>query len=376
MSDLKADLQELYMKAGVKNIPMCFLLTDTQIGDDEWLVFINDLLNTGFIPDLFGEEDLDGIFNSIRSEAKAQGVPDNRQAMMDFFLQQVRTNLHMVLAFSPVGAAFRVRCRKFPGLINCCAIDWFHPWPREALVKVCFRFLDDIEFGEQEEFQQTLAEHMAEVHLTVNTTSERYLELERRFNYTTPKSYLEFIEFYKNLLSKKRANLRKQSGRLEKGIDTLRSTASDVAALKEDLTVTLVKVAEKQASVSELIAKMGVERGKVEEQQAFAAVEAQKAKAVADVANKIAGECERDLAAALPVMEQAKDAVNCLSKASLTTLKSFAQPPGNCVFVTNAAMILKGFPGKRDWPNAKKNDEGCREVSGRIERIRCNYCHR
>mmetsp|Transcript_17270 Transcript_17270/g.33650 ORF Transcript_17270/g.33650 Transcript_17270/m.33650 type:complete len:4514 (+) Transcript_17270:154-13695(+) len=354
MSDLKADLQELYMKAGVKNIPMCFLLTDTQIGDDEWLVFINDLLNTGFIPDLFGEEDLDGIFNSIRSEAKAQGVPDNRQAMMDFFLQQVRTNLHMVLAFSPVGAAFRVRCRKFPGLINCCAIDWFHPWPREALVKVCFRFLDDIEFGEQEEFQQTLAEHMAEVHLTVNTTSERYLELERRFNYTTPKSYLEFIEFYKNLLSKKRADLRKQSGRLEKGIDTLRSTASDVAALKEDLTVTLVKVAEKQASVSELIAKMGVERGKVEEQQAFAAVEAQKAKAVADVANKIAGECERDLAAALPVMEQAKDAVNCLSKASLTTLKSFAQPPGNCVFVTNATMILKGFPGKRDWPNAKK----------------------
>jgi dynein heavy chain len=351
MNDLKADLQDLYLKAGVKNIPICFLLTDTQIGDDEWLVFINDLLNTGFIPDLFGDEDLDGIFNSIRSEAKAQGVSEDRQSMMDFFLSQVRTNLHLVLAFSPVGEAFRVRCRKFPGLINCCVIDWFHPWPRDALVSVCFRFLEDIDMPD---YQDALSKHMAEVHLSVNTISAEFQELERRYNYTTPKSYLEFIEFYKKLLAQKTIDLAKQSGRLEKGITTLRATASDVAQLKEDLTVTLVQVGEKQASVSALIGKMGIERGKVEEQQAVAAIEAQKSKAVADVANKIAADCERDLAAALPIMERAKDAVACLDKASLTTLKSFAQPPGNCVYVTNAVMILKGFPGKRDWPNAKK----------------------
>jgi len=351
INDLKTDLQDLYMKAGVKNIPMSFLLTDTQIGDDTWLVFINDLLNTGFIADLFGEEDLDGIFNSLRNEAKAQGVSEDRQSMMDFFLSNVRTNLHVILAFSPVGEAFRVRCRKFPGLINCCVIDWFHPWPREALVSVCFRFLEDIDVAE---IQQNLSEHMAEVHLSVNKLSGEFQQLERRYNYTTPKSYLEFIAYYKDLLVKKRAHLRQQSGRLEKGIDTLRNTSSDVEQLKEELTVTLVQVSEKQASVTELIGKMGVERGKVEEQQAFAAVEAQKAKAVADVANKIAADCERDLAAALPIMERAKDSVNCLDKASLTTLKSFAQPPGNCIHVTNAVMILFSFPGKRDWPNAKK----------------------
>ena len=26
---------------------------------------------------------------------------------------------------SPVGEAFRARCRQFPSLINCTTIDWF-----------------------------------------------------------------------------------------------------------------------------------------------------------------------------------------------------------------------------------------------------------
>lgn len=47
---------------------------------------------------------------------------------------QVRKNLHVVLCFSPVGDGFRKRARAFPALVNCTAIDWFHPWPRGALI--------------------------------------------------------------------------------------------------------------------------------------------------------------------------------------------------------------------------------------------------
>lgn len=43
-----------------------------------------------------------------------------------FFPLQVRSNLHLVLCFSPVGDAFRIRARKFPGLINCTVMDFFH----------------------------------------------------------------------------------------------------------------------------------------------------------------------------------------------------------------------------------------------------------
>ena len=43
---------------------------------------------------------------------------------------------------SPIGDALRVRCRKFPGLVNCCTIDWFFPWPEEALISVASAILD------------------------------------------------------------------------------------------------------------------------------------------------------------------------------------------------------------------------------------------
>jgi len=51
----------------------------------------------------------------------------------------------MSLCFSPVGDAFRNRSRKFPALINCTVIDWFHAWPEEALLSVAKKFLEEVE---------------------------------------------------------------------------------------------------------------------------------------------------------------------------------------------------------------------------------------
>ena len=38
--------------------------------------------------------------------------------------------------------------------------------------------------------RDNIAEHMAECHLSVDDASDEYLELERRYNYTTPTSFL------------------------------------------------------------------------------------------------------------------------------------------------------------------------------------------
>ena len=55
------------------------------------------------------------------------------------YVQRVRGNLHVLLAFSPVAAQFRARLRMFPSLVNCCTIDWFHKWPAEALSAAALR---------------------------------------------------------------------------------------------------------------------------------------------------------------------------------------------------------------------------------------------
>lgn len=69
----------------------------------------------------------------------------------------------MVL-FMSIGA------RRFPGLINCTAVDFFHPWPRQALISVAARFLQDVELGDMA-VKESLAIHMAEEHLSVTKVS-------------------------------------------------------------------------------------------------------------------------------------------------------------------------------------------------------------
>ena len=45
---------------------------------------------------------------------------------------------------SPVGDTLKNRCRNFPGLVNNTSIDWFMPWPRQALFAVASRFLEEV----------------------------------------------------------------------------------------------------------------------------------------------------------------------------------------------------------------------------------------
>lgn len=71
MNDLKLDIQNAFTKAGVAGIPLFFILTDSQIPKDNFLVYINDILSAGYIPDLFAKDELDEKINKIRSEAKS-----------------------------------------------------------------------------------------------------------------------------------------------------------------------------------------------------------------------------------------------------------------------------------------------------------------
>lgn len=185
-------------------MPRVFTITDAQIKEEGFLIPINDMLNSGWIFDLYTKEEFDNLCAGLRNEARSCNVADNSDAIKDYFLDKMKRNLKVVLCFSPVGDTMRIRSRKFPGIINSTSVDWFHPWPKDALVDVSYRFILDIELP-TEEIRTNISIHMAEVHLSIDYANMKYLKNERRFNYTTPKSFLELIDFYKSLLTMNRA---------------------------------------------------------------------------------------------------------------------------------------------------------------------------
>jgi len=202
MNDLKMDLQKFYMKSGVKDEGLLFLLNEGQITKERFLVYINDLLSSGEIADLFPAEDQDTIINNIRPAVKGEGLIDNRDNCWKFFIERVRKNLHMALCFSPVGESFRGRSRKFPALVNCTVIDWFHPWPEDALLSVAQKFLEEVEI-EDDDVRTAIINFMPYSFKVVNECSDQIFDQERRFVYTTPKSFLELIKLFKAMLTKK-----------------------------------------------------------------------------------------------------------------------------------------------------------------------------
>lgn len=77
----------------------------------------------------------------MRTEATKAGAAPARESIWQFFVNKCANNLHIVMAMSPVGDTLRTRCRNFPGMVNNASIDWFFPWPEQALFAVASTFI-------------------------------------------------------------------------------------------------------------------------------------------------------------------------------------------------------------------------------------------
>lgn len=206
MQSLKDDLLTLYNKAGIKDEGILFLITDNHITDEHFLVYINDLLSSGEVTDLYTEDEKMNIVNAVRPKAKAMGKGDSVDDCWSFFIQNVKKNLHVALCFSPVGEQLRTRSRRFPALVNSTTIDWFQAWPQDALFNVAKEKLSVIDLG-SEEIQKAVVEFMPFSFEAANKIARQIFNQNKRYIYTTPKSYLELLELFKIMLEKKNEEL-------------------------------------------------------------------------------------------------------------------------------------------------------------------------
>eukprot|EP01041_Mallomonas_annulata_P001785 gene1785-3464_t len=339
ISDLKDDLKAMYNKAGMKEEGVMFLLTDSQITNERFLVYINDLLASGNVPDLFAGDEQDTICNAMTNKVKALGIVPDRAACWDYFINQIRKNLHVVLAFSPVGDAFRTRARKFPAIVNCTVIDWFQPWPYEALFSVGKRFMANVDLGAPG-IRAAIEGFLPYSFTEVNKMAAKFKQIERRHVYTTPKSFLELLKLYGVLLGRKRHEADSAIDRLANGLLKLRETSEAVTQIEADLKISLEE-ADQKRTVSEGIAEVvSREKAIVEVETAKAQVQAKEVAQIQEEVSEKQRSTEADLAKAEPMVEAAMAALNTLDKKDLGECKTMAKPPSGVDSVFAATMIL------------------------------------
>uniref|UniRef100_A0A8C3PBV6 Dynein axonemal heavy chain 7 n=1 Tax=Chrysemys picta bellii TaxID=8478 RepID=A0A8C3PBV6_CHRPI len=339
------DLKVILRKSTEGEMQGVFLFTDSQIKKESFLEDINNLLNAGEVPNLFALDEKQEICERMRQidrqRDKTKQTDGSPIALFNMFIDRCRDQLHVVLAMSPIGDAFRNRLRKFPALVNCCTLDWFQTWPEDALQAVASRFLEDIEMSEAT--RDGCIDMCKSFHTSTIVLSDLFHTELQRHNYVTPTSYLELISTFKTLLEKKRTEVMKMKRRYEVGLEKLNSAASQVASMQYELEALQPQLKEASKQVDEMmlvIEKESLEVAKTEKivkaDEAVANEQAMAAKAIKD-------ECDADLAQALPILESALSALDTLTAQDITVVKSMKSPPSGVKLVMEAICILKGI---------------------------------
>ena len=134
---------------------------------------LNNILASGIVPGLFPEDEIGAVLDGVRDAAVKDGIVEQRDQLWSYFISTVRQNLHVVLAFSPIGANFRNRCRFYPAFVNCTTIDKFFEWPADALQEVANRFMEEVEIASSEsgvDIKSKLAPMFALAHSAVSAS--------------------------------------------------------------------------------------------------------------------------------------------------------------------------------------------------------------
>ncbi|OQR84958.1 dynein heavy chain [Achlya hypogyna] len=359
--DFKTDLQSVFSRAGLKGEKVVFLLSDADIKQDRMLVYINDLLSSGMIPDLYTVEEQDALVSQVATKLKG-----DKDACWSYFQEQIRRNVHCVLCFSPVDGRLRQWSRKFPALVNCTGIDWFQAWPLEALQSVAVRSLSSTTLhGDPLAAVEAFMPH---AFMSVNNVAIAFKTEEHRDVYTTPKTYLECLAYFNELLVAKQQAKSKDIFRLQSGLDKMEATSHVVANIEDELKTMLAEAMEKKVIAEEMATAVAADKIVVESETQKANVEAAKCQLMHDEMSVKKADTEKDLEAALPMIEAAMAALDTLNRKDLGNCKTMSKPPAGVGDIFASVMVL--FAGinpeipvqkngklkekDRSWESAKK----------------------
>ena len=239
LNSFKDDLQKMYNKTGLSDdTGLLFILTENQIIDEKFMVLVNDLLSSGDVQDLFSPDDKEVIYNKVKQNVKNGTMQD----VWNFFIGRIKKNLHVCLCFSP-GENLRNKARKFPSIINSTVIDWFQPWPEEALTSVAREQLKkDFEELAEAEYFEAVVKFMPSSFNIVGLKSQDMLEADRRYTYITPKSFLELLKLFGSMYKQKVNVILDNKQKLESGLNKLKAAREQIANLEKELEVKSVEI--------------------------------------------------------------------------------------------------------------------------------------
>ena len=181
---------------------------------------------------------------------------------------------------------------------------------------------------------------MGKVHDLVTEVCEIYFQRMRRYVYVTPKSYLSFIDQYKQVYKAKYDGIDKDDVNIRNGLEKLKEAAEGVEELKVDLRKEEVKLKEASEVTDKLLKELEVENRKAKAKEEEVSQVKTKCIAQRNQIMQEKDEADRDLQIAIPFLRRAEAAVDSIKPKDITELKGVRNAVDTTRLILDTVNIL------------------------------------
>jgi len=363
--DFDEDLRTVLRRSGCKGEKICFIMDESNVLDSGFLERMNTLLANAEVPGLFEGDEHAALMTACKEGSQRDGLMlDSHEELYRWFTQQVAKNLHVVFTMNPPENGLASRAATSPALFNRCVLDWFGDWSDQAFYQVGMEFTNSLDldlssYNPPAHFpisyrglsmppvhRTAVINALVHVHMSLYQINQRLSRRQGRYNYVTPRHYLDLYVFqrfviikaiklntdnsinhYVRLHGEKREELEEQQRHLHVGLDKLRDTVIQVEDLRKSLAVKDSQLRAKNIEANDKLKRMVTDQQEAEQKKA-ASIEIQAAlveqEAHIDQRRAIA---TADLADAEPAVLDAQAAVSNIKRQHLQEVRSMANPP-------------------------------------------------
>eukprot|EP00927_Polykrikos_kofoidii_P026243 TRINITY_DN23401_c0_g4_i1.p1 TRINITY_DN23401_c0_g4~~TRINITY_DN23401_c0_g4_i1.p1 ORF type:complete len:2209 (-),score=513.79 TRINITY_DN23401_c0_g4_i1:103-6207(-) len=357
------DLRLVMKRAGCKKEKITFIFDESNALGPAFLERMNALLASGEVPGLFeGDE-----YANLMSECRNSGMSGMEDAEMFVqFTKLVQRNLHIVFTMNPANPDFYNRSNSSPALFNRCIIDWFGDWPHSALIQVASEFTTKLEMS-QDSFTSTancsdveamhgvISDTIVAFHEKVEQTNVVLRKSAMKYNFITPRDFLDFINHFLDILQEKREEVLEQQKHIDGGLRKLRETEEQVSEMQSGLAVYEKDLVAKNKAAEEKMTQMVQGQGEAETKKAASIKLAGELEAQSVVIDEKRSKISKQIEEVEPALAEARQALSGVTPKELDEIRRLGKPPEGVKMAMEAViLILKQDVKDVSWDVCKK----------------------
>jgi len=386
--DFDEDLRTVMKRAGIKQERICFVFDESNVLSAAFLERMNALLASGEVPGLFDGDEYNSLINQCREvyqKEKEGKLIDSEEDLYKLFITHVQRNLHVVFTMNPSNPDFSNRTASSPALFNRCVIDWFGDWSEEGLFQVAKEFTKTMELSEagfsekvrkdwnkgddvEDIKHNILVGSIVRMHNSVREINTKLAKSAKRYNFITPRDFLDFIRHFVELHAEKKEELQEQQHHLNVGLAKLKETEDEVKNLQASLDKSQKALAIKQQQANQKLQLMLQEQKQAEAKKESSIVTKKQLVLKQEEIKKRSEEAQSKLAKAEPALLEAEKSVSEISTKNLNELRALPNPPPLVKKTMEAViMLLKQITKTPTWAEVKtelKKEDFIKSITG------------